>query len=192
MEGIAVRLVSTVSATYAKLPTNILNHKVSYMLRHEPRHSLALRRLRHSRIRKRSRSREAVRNSPGRGPAEYFTGSVRIEPLFSVHDPSRAIGANVTFMPGKKPVQLGSKTQKSGEIHYYCPPAEINGLEVRVLPGSPLKQLACDSLACGKNRVSGCSEFCSNPSTTKPGPSSANALSMATSCGWQCCCVTVT
>jgi len=37
-----------------------------------------------------------------KGPVEYFTGAVRIEPLFSVHDPSRAIGANVTFEPGAR------------------------------------------------------------------------------------------
>ncbi len=38
-----------------------------------------------------------------KGPAEYFTGSVRIESLFNAHDPSRAIGASVTFEPGARP-----------------------------------------------------------------------------------------
>ncbi|MBV8198998.1 MAG: cupin domain-containing protein, partial [Acidobacteria bacterium] len=36
----------------------------------------------------------------GRGPAEYFTGSVRIDPLFQAADPARAVGAHVTFEPG--------------------------------------------------------------------------------------------
>ena len=37
-----------------------------------------------------------------KGPVEHFTGSVRIEPLFSVHDPSRAVGGSVTFEPGAR------------------------------------------------------------------------------------------
>jgi quercetin dioxygenase-like cupin family protein len=34
------------------------------------------------------------------GPAEYFTGSVRIEPLFEAKDPARLVAASVTFEPG--------------------------------------------------------------------------------------------
>ena len=37
-----------------------------------------------------------------KGPAEYFTGTVRIDPLFEAHDPARAIGASVTFEPGAR------------------------------------------------------------------------------------------
>ena len=36
------------------------------------------------------------------GPEEHFTGSVRVEPLFSAHDPARAYGALVTFEPGAR------------------------------------------------------------------------------------------
>lgn len=36
------------------------------------------------------------------GPAEYFTGSVRIDPLFDATDPSRASGASVTFAPAAR------------------------------------------------------------------------------------------
>src|SRR5437763_4928324 len=35
-----------------------------------------------------------------KGPAEWFTGTVRIDPLFPAHDPARAGGASVTFEPG--------------------------------------------------------------------------------------------
>jgi quercetin dioxygenase-like cupin family protein len=35
-------------------------------------------------------------------PTQYFTGSVRIEPLFDAHDPSRATGGRVTFAPGAR------------------------------------------------------------------------------------------
>ena len=37
-----------------------------------------------------------------KGPAEWFTGTVRIDPLFAAHDPGRAAGAGVTFEPGAR------------------------------------------------------------------------------------------
>jgi quercetin dioxygenase-like cupin family protein len=37
-----------------------------------------------------------------KGPAEYFTGSVRVDPLFRPHDPARTSGAYVTFEPGAR------------------------------------------------------------------------------------------
>src|SRR5258708_15474685 len=39
---------------------------------------------------------------PGKGPADYFTGTVRIEPLFQAPDPARVAGASVTFEPGAR------------------------------------------------------------------------------------------
>ena len=38
----------------------------------------------------------------GRGPAEWFTGAVRIDPLFQAADPARGQGASVTFDPGAR------------------------------------------------------------------------------------------
>ena len=38
----------------------------------------------------------------GKGSAEYFTGTVRIDPLFTAPDPARASGALVTFEPGAR------------------------------------------------------------------------------------------
>ena len=38
----------------------------------------------------------------GKGPAEWFTGAVRIDPLFSPLDPARVAGALVTFEPGAR------------------------------------------------------------------------------------------
>jgi quercetin dioxygenase-like cupin family protein len=35
-----------------------------------------------------------------KGPAEYFTGTVRLDPLFNPPAPARAFGAAVTFEPG--------------------------------------------------------------------------------------------
>lgn len=37
-----------------------------------------------------------------RGPDEYFTGSVRIDPLFQVPDPARVGAGSVTFEPGAR------------------------------------------------------------------------------------------
>ncbi len=37
-----------------------------------------------------------------KGVSEYFTGSVRIDPLFTAPDPARAGGALVTFEPGAR------------------------------------------------------------------------------------------
>ena len=36
------------------------------------------------------------------GPADWFTGTVRIDPLFPAIDPARAAGNNVTFEPGAR------------------------------------------------------------------------------------------
>jgi quercetin dioxygenase-like cupin family protein len=38
----------------------------------------------------------------GRGPGEYFTGTVQIDPLFEAPDPGRVRGASVTFEPGAR------------------------------------------------------------------------------------------
>ena len=37
-----------------------------------------------------------------KGPPDWFTGSVRIDPLFQAGDPARAAGAAVTFDPGAR------------------------------------------------------------------------------------------
>ena len=38
----------------------------------------------------------------GQGPADWFTGTVRIDPLFNPPAPARALGASVTFEPGAR------------------------------------------------------------------------------------------
>jgi quercetin dioxygenase-like cupin family protein len=38
----------------------------------------------------------------GKGPAEYFTGTVRMDPLFRTSEPGRVVGASVTFEPGAR------------------------------------------------------------------------------------------
>jgi quercetin dioxygenase-like cupin family protein len=46
---------------------------------------------------KRSGSRTSAK-----GRAEYFTGAVRIDPLFEAPEPARVRGASVTFEPGAR------------------------------------------------------------------------------------------
>ena len=38
----------------------------------------------------------------GKGPADYFTGSVRVDMLFDAAQPARVVGASVTFEPGAR------------------------------------------------------------------------------------------
>jgi quercetin dioxygenase-like cupin family protein len=38
----------------------------------------------------------------GKGPADWFTGTVRVDPLFQAGAPARAAGASVTFEPGAR------------------------------------------------------------------------------------------
>ncbi len=41
-------------------------------------------------------------NPSGKGPADWFTGTVRIDPLFDRTEPARVSGASVTFEPGAR------------------------------------------------------------------------------------------
>src|SRR4051812_37021012 len=45
---------------------------------------------------------KAGTQASARGKAEYFTGSVRIDPLFEAAAPSRTSGGSVTFEPGAR------------------------------------------------------------------------------------------
>ena len=36
------------------------------------------------------------------GPVDYFTGAVRVDPLFQANEPARALGVSVTFEPGAR------------------------------------------------------------------------------------------
>ena len=38
----------------------------------------------------------------GKGPAEWFTGTVRVDPLFDRSEPARVSAASVTFEPGAR------------------------------------------------------------------------------------------
>ena len=79
-----------------------------------------------------------------KGPADWFTGTVRIDPLFDVPDPGRAGGASVTFEPGARTAwhthplgQLLLVTSGSGLVQNWGGPVrEIRpGDAIWTLPG---------------------------------------------------------
>jgi quercetin dioxygenase-like cupin family protein len=46
--------------------------------------------------------KRAGSQSSTQGPADWFTGTVRIDPLFQAPDPARVAGNSVTFEPGAR------------------------------------------------------------------------------------------
>ena len=67
----------------------------------------------------------------GKGPAEYFTGTLRIDPLFEAADPARGRGASVTFEAGARTAwhthPLGQTlivTSGSGRVQKWGGPVE--------------------------------------------------------------------
>jgi quercetin dioxygenase-like cupin family protein len=46
--------------------------------------------------------KRAGTQASGKGPADWFTGVVRIDPLFQAPDPALVQGASVTFEPGAR------------------------------------------------------------------------------------------
>jgi quercetin dioxygenase-like cupin family protein len=45
---------------------------------------------------------KAGSQASAKGPVDWFTGTVRIDPLFQTPDPARVGGASVTFEPGAR------------------------------------------------------------------------------------------
>ena len=78
------------------------------------------------------------------GPAEWFTGHVRVDMLFDTQDPARASGASVTFEPGARTAwhshPLGQTlivTAGCGRVQRWGGPIEEirPGDVVRIAPG---------------------------------------------------------
>jgi quercetin dioxygenase-like cupin family protein len=81
---------------------------------------------------------------PVEGTAEWFTGTVRIDPLFNPEDPARVGGAYVTFEPGARtawhshPIgQTLIVTAGSGRVGCWGGPVEVirPGDVVSISPG---------------------------------------------------------
>jgi len=81
---------------------------------------------------------------PFSGPSEWFTGSVRVDPLFDAVEPARASGGSVTFEPGGRTVwhahplgQILIVTSGMGYVQREGGPIETiqPGDVVRIAPG---------------------------------------------------------
>jgi quercetin dioxygenase-like cupin family protein len=69
----------------------------------------------------------------GKGPAEWFTGTVRIDPLFKAPDPARVSGASVTFEPGAR---TAWHTHPLGQTLYV-----ISGVGRVQAKGGPIREI---------------------------------------------------
>ncbi|MGE4280921.1 MAG: cupin domain-containing protein [Magnetospirillum sp.] len=81
---------------------------------------------------------------PFPGPADWFTGSVRVDPLFDATDYARASGGSVTFEPGARTAwhqhplgQILIVTAGTGRVQLEGHPIEVirPGDVVRIAPG---------------------------------------------------------
>ena len=50
-----------------------------------------------------------------RGPAEWFTGAVRVDPLVQAPEPARVTAASVTFEPGARSFRDGRERRMTEE-----------------------------------------------------------------------------
>jgi len=82
--------------------------------------------------------------SSAKGSAQYFTGSVRVDPLFPAKEPSRTSGGLVTFEPGARSAwhthpagQVLIVTAGAGRVQQWGGPIEEirPGDVVRIPPG---------------------------------------------------------
>ena len=53
----------------------------------------------------------------GKGPSDYFTGTVRIDPLFEAPEPARVRGASVTFEPRRPDCLAYASTRSDVDRH---------------------------------------------------------------------------
>jgi quercetin dioxygenase-like cupin family protein len=71
-----------------------------------------------------------------RGPAEYFTGAVRIDAQFQARDPGRAGGAIVTFEPGARSAWHTHPLGQTLIVTFGCGWTQIWGGPIeQILPG---------------------------------------------------------
>jgi quercetin dioxygenase-like cupin family protein len=69
------------------------------------------------------------------GSAEYFTGMVRVDPLFQTNEPARAVGASVTFEPGARTAWHAHPLGQTLIVTYGC------GLIQRWGAGNPIEEI---------------------------------------------------
>ncbi len=69
-------------------------------------------------------------------PAEYFTGTVRLDPLFNPPAPARAFGASVTFEPGARTAWHTHPLGQTLIVTYGCGWVQLAGQPIQTIrPG---------------------------------------------------------
>ena len=61
----------------------------------------------------------------GKGRSEWFTGTVRIDPLFPAPDPALVQGASVTFEPGARTAWHITTNIHKRDKEFTCHPARM-------------------------------------------------------------------
>lgn len=70
------------------------------------------------------------------GPAEYFTGTVRVDPLFKPPAPARAFGLSVTFEPGARTAWHTHPLGQTLIVTYGCGRVQLWGEPIQeIRPG---------------------------------------------------------
>jgi len=73
----------------------------------------------------------------GKGPAEYFTGNVRVDPLTKAPDPARVAGASApNVRRSKNTIPKALREERSSEAPWKNATSDINGPPTEVLPTS--------------------------------------------------------
>ncbi len=74
------------------------------------------------------------------GPADYFTGKVRIDPLFPAREPGRTSGGSVTFEPGARSAWHTHPLGQTLIVTAGCGVVQCEGEPVRVIrPGDVIQ-----------------------------------------------------
>ena len=72
----------------------------------------------------------------GKGPAEYFTGTVRMDPLIEAPDPARVRSASVTFEPGARTAWHTHPLGQTLIVIFGCGWVQLDGGPIEVIrPG---------------------------------------------------------
>lgn len=72
----------------------------------------------------------------GKGPKDWFTGTVRIDPLFDANDARRGVAASVTFEPGARTAWHTHPLGQTLIITSGCGCVQQNGGQIEVVhPG---------------------------------------------------------
>ncbi len=78
--------------------------------------------------------------SSRKGPADWFTGTVRIDPLFEAPEPARGRGASVTFEPGARTAWHNHPLGQTLIITAGCGRVQC--------AGGPIAEVRCGDVVC--------------------------------------------